>query len=73
MCGEDDLSEKLSAQNKDFRATIGSITEEISMAHRSFEASKERAIDLEKIVAALREDLTLARKGSSEVDELRAE
>ena len=55
-----DLSEKLSAQNKDLQATIGSITEEVDMAHRSFEASEERAIDLEKTMAVLWNDLTLA-------------
>ena len=67
------FSEKLDAQNKSLRTTIGSMIEELGMARESLQASEERVADLEKMAAALREDLSLARERSSEVDELREE
>ena len=36
-----DFSQKMSAQNKDLRALIGSMIEELGMARRSYEASEE--------------------------------
>ena len=63
----------MSAQNKDLRTLIGSMTEELGMAHRSYEVTEERAIELEKTVASLQGELALARERSSEVDRLRAE
>ena len=49
------------------------MTEELGIAHRSFEVSEEWATDLEKTATVLRKDLSLAQKRSSEVDALRAE
>ena len=48
-----DFSQKMSAQNKDLRALIESMTEELGTARRPYEASEERVIDLEKTVATL--------------------
>ena len=52
-----DFSQKMSTQNKDLRALIGIMTEELSTAHRSYEASEERVADLEKMVDTHQEDL----------------
>ena len=48
-----DFSQKMSAQNKDLQALIRSMTEELGTARRSYEASEEWVIDLEKMVATL--------------------
>ena len=68
-----DFSQKMSVQNKDLWALISSMTEELGMAHRSYEVTKERAVKLEKTVASLQGELALAREKLSEVDRLRAE
>ena len=43
----------MSAQNKDLRTLIESMIEEFDTARRSYEASEERVINLEKMVATL--------------------
>ena len=43
-----DLSQKMSAQNKELRALIGSMTEELGTARRSYEVTEERAAELER-------------------------
>ena len=64
------LSEKLDVQNKNLWATIDSMIEELDTAQESLLAFEERVVDLEKTVAMLCEDLSLARERSSKVDEL---
>ena len=56
-----DFGQKMSAQNKDLRVLIGTMTEELGTARRSFEASKERVTNLEKTMATLQEDLASAQ------------
>ena len=67
------LSEKLDAQNRDLRETIGLITEELDKARESLLMSEGRVANLKKMVTILRADLSLAQERSSEVDRLREE
>ena len=48
-----DFSQKMSALNKDLWVLIGSMTEELGTARRSYEVTEERVAELKKTVASL--------------------